>query len=635
MFILSDAPTYEIDQNDGNFTIFSNVVYLGSANIIKPRSEVQIYCKIKELNCVENVGVNVKISIPNCCDGSVILYDEESDKVFADFDIQSILLFVTGVKETPDSACFAFSWAHGNPNQTGLYQCHVFRLNIPEAIVRVDECFSKAFREVPNTMTSSIVSENLQLNSITSDTSGNPITQALYEYTIAVEFRERDSKNVYTNVNREKTCFKLRSNCDKEICITVKPTQSDKYPPLFIERCFGVLLSIGKVNKQAELTALELSAPGTYMKGTSDFQIVARWDNNDKPFEQIQQETQKKHIITLAIDLVIKGIQEPVRFVIEMNVKIESVDGNSSRFSNSFLFQSGNKRPLLKKFYIQLKDSGSENTWILHSVDPCDDVVEQNQSSMFNQKLKNFSKMVRSTSSVSFDDDISQSEDSVSLEVDDEPLASGTGEVSRDCSDDRWSLWTPLISEWQITNKRPKNLSNLIRNEGGIPEALRCQVWQKLCSTDNLTDLADKYRILIAKDTKCEDVILRDIGRTFPAHDYFKKGQGIGQESLYKVSKAYSVYDQEVGYCQGLSFIAASLLLHMPEEDSFAVLVSIMFDYGLRDLYKDDFENLHKCLFQLSCMIRVSNENDNISEFLMTHQYSKDKFSHLKIYLFF
>lgn len=51
--------------------------------------------------------------------------------------------------------------------------------------------------------------------------------------------------------------------------------------------------------------------------------------------------------------------------------------------------------------------------------------------------------------------------------------------------------------------------------------------------------------------------------RTFPAHDYFKEAGGIGQDALYKLSKAYSLYDEEVGYCQGLSFLAASLLLHV------------------------------------------------------------------------
>lgn len=449
-----------------------------------------------------------------------------------------------------------------------------------------------------------MASESFNMNSITSDISGNPLSQAIYEFFVSLEVREKISKSSYSNVVREKSCFKLRQNCDKEICITVKPIASENLPPLFIERCFGVLLSIGKIVKQADMQLLELAAPGAYLKNTSDFQIIAKLDLADKAFEQLN-ETNKTHLITLAVDLVIKGIQEPVRFVIETQMKIENSESQSSRFSNSFLF-TGNKRPLLKKFYIQLKENG-DNTWILSSIDPSDEILEPPQSSSFNQKIKNFSKMVRSTSSVSFDfDDMSPSDEpSGSVDLDeDEPLASGTGEVSKDCSQDRLDSWAPVINEWQSVGKRPKNLALLIRG-GGIPEALRCQLWQKLAYSENRPDLTDKYRILITKETKCEDIILRDVNRTFPAHDFFRD-DGSGQESLYKVSKAYSVYDQEVGYCQGLSFIAASLLLHMPEEEAFSVLVGIMYDYGLRELYKANFENLSLRLFQLTCMLRVS-----------------------------
>ena len=60
-----------------------------------------------------------------------------------------------------------------------------------------------------------------------------------------------------------------------------------------------------------------------------------------------------------------------------------------------------------------------------------------------------------------------------------------------------------------------------------------------------------------------EQVILRDIHRTFPAHEFFRESGGGGQDALYKISRAYAVYDQELDYCQGLSFLAAALLLHV------------------------------------------------------------------------
>lgn len=44
----------------------------------------------------------------------------------------------------------------------------------------------------------------------------------------------------------------------------------------------------------------------------------------------------------------------------------------------------------------------------------------------------------------------------------------------------------------------------------------------------------------------------------------------------------------------------------MPEEQAFCVLVKLMYDYGLRDLYKDGFENLYLRLHQLTRLIQVS-----------------------------
>lgn len=59
----------------------------------------------------------------------------------------------------------------------------------------------------------------------------------------------------------------------------------------------------------------------------------------------------------------------------------------------------------------------------------------------------------------------------------------------------------------------------------------------------------------------------------------------------------------QVGYCQGFSFIVAALLLHMPEEQAFSVLVKIMSDYGLRFALKDGFETLYLRFYQLDRLI--------------------------------
>lgn len=44
----------------------------------------------------------------------------------------------------------------------------------------------------------------------------------------------------------------------------------------------------------------------------------------------------------------------------------------------------------------------------------------------------------------------------------------------------------------------------------------------------------------------------------------------------------------------------------MPEEQAFCVLVKLMYDYGLRDMYKDGFENLYLRLYQLNKLMEVN-----------------------------
>jgi len=46
-----------------------------------------------------------------------------------------------------------------------------------------------------------------------------------------------------------------------------------------------------------------------------------------------------------------------------------------------------------------------------------------------------------------------------------------------------------------------------------------------------------------------------------------------GQPSLRRVLKAYSLYDREIGYCQGMNFIVGMFLTFMTEEESFWLLV--------------------------------------------------------------
>ena len=56
--------------------------------------------------------------------------------------------------------------------------------------------------------------------------------------------------------------------------------------------------------------------------------------------------------------------------------------------------------------------------------------------------------------------------------------------------------------------------------------------------------------------------------------------------------KAYAAYDEEVNYCQGMNFLAGLLLTYLDPSAAFGVLVILMQERGLRELYKTNLSVL-------------------------------------------
>ncbi|XP_050683639.1 ecotropic viral integration site 5 ortholog isoform X2 [Leptidea sinapis] len=178
----------------------------------------------------------------------------------------------------------------------------------------------------------------------------------------------------------------------------------------------------------------------------------------------------------------------------------------------------------------------------------------------------------------------------------DENKSHGTGE------EDLWSLWGRIVTNWELEwKKRNQFVRDLVRQ--GVPHHFRGIVWQLLAGADG-SPVKKLYAGYIREKSACEKVIRRDIARTYPEHDFFKEKDGLGQESLFNVMKAYSLHDREVGYCQGSGFIVGLLLMQMPEEEAFAVLVKIMQHHRMRDMFKPSMAELGLCMFQLDSLIQ-------------------------------
>ncbi|KAG2198409.1 hypothetical protein INT47_008986 [Mucor saturninus] len=171
--------------------------------------------------------------------------------------------------------------------------------------------------------------------------------------------------------------------------------------------------------------------------------------------------------------------------------------------------------------------------------------------------------------------------------------------------DTDWEFWASVISDFERVNRTEHAKFRSLLSIG-IPSSLRGMLWQIFANSKSNSDLIEnEYRELLNKTSSHEKLIRRDLSRTFPTLKYFKEKGGEGQEMLFNVIKAYSLFDKHVGYCQGLHFVVGVLLLHMPDEAAFCVLIKLMSQYGLRGHFTPQMETLHERMFQFNQLLLV------------------------------
>uniref|UniRef100_A0A452G2K9 Rab GTPase-activating protein 1 n=1 Tax=Capra hircus TaxID=9925 RepID=A0A452G2K9_CAPHI len=563
---------------DEDSVVFSKLTYLGCASVNAPRSEVEALRMMSILRGQCQISLDVTLSVPNVSEGTVRLLDPQTNTEIANYPIYKILFCVRGHDGTPESDCFAFTESHYNAE---LFRIHVFRCEIQEAVSRILYSFATAFRR------------SAKQTPLSAAAAPQTPDSDIFTFSVSLEIKEDDGKGYFSAVPKDKDrqCFKLRQGIDKKIVIYVQQTTNKE---LAIERCFGLLLSPGKDVRNSDMHLLDLESMGKSSDGKS-YVITGSWNPKSPHFQVVNEETPKDKVLfmTTAVDLVITEVQEPVRFLLETKVRVCS--------PNERLFWPFSKRSTTENFFLKLKQIKQKER--KNNTDTLYEVVCLESESERERRKTTASPSVRLPQSGSQSSMIPSPPEDDEEEDNDEPLLSGSGDVSKECAEKILETWGELLSKWHLNlSVRPKQLSSLVRS--GVPEALRGEVWQLLAGCHNNDHLVEKYRILITKESPQDSAITRDINRTFPAHDYFKDTGGDGQDSLYKICKAYSVYDEEIGYCQGQSFLAAVLLLHMPEEQAFSVLVKIMFDYGLRELFKQNFEDLHCKFYQLERLMQ-------------------------------
>ncbi|KAL7668929.1 hypothetical protein ACOME3_009610 [Neoechinorhynchus agilis] len=164
---------------------------------------------------------------------------------------------------------------------------------------------------------------------------------------------------------------------------------------------------------------------------------------------------------------------------------------------------------------------------------------------------------------------------------------------------DRITLWNHVLGNWDEYGRRR---SNVFKEAiyGGIEDSVRGEVWLQMSTTDHSVDIRREFRENRWLPSDDEIIISRDISRTFPRVSMFAEVNSHGQRDLFNLLKVYSLHDSTTGYCQGMSFIGAILLMKMKLNDAYVTLVYLMDVLEMKLLYAKDMISLQCVIFQFS-----------------------------------
>ncbi|XP_049329794.1 USP6 N-terminal-like protein isoform X1 [Astyanax mexicanus] len=181
------------------------------------------------------------------------------------------------------------------------------------------------------------------------------------------------------------------------------------------------------------------------------------------------------------------------------------------------------------------------------------------------------------------------------LHQDELPAYNSLEERQKHVELERTEKWVKMLKSWD----KYKNSDKMVRRiYKGIPLQLRGQVWCLLLDVPKIReekkDFYEKLKArarLLSPDIRQIDL---DVNRTYRDHIMFMHRYDVKQQDLFHVLTAYSMYNREVGYCQGMSQITALLLIYMNEEDAFWALVKLLSGHrhAMHGFFVDGFPKL-------------------------------------------
>lgn len=145
-----------------------------------------------------------------------------------------------------------------------------------------------------------------------------------------------------------------------------------------------------------------------------------------------------------------------------------------------------------------------------------------------------------------------------------------------------------------------------------VPPPLRRRLWPILLDTAYVRETKPGlYKTLCTGAEEyvlpddIEHTIEADVTRTMPLHSLFWAGGAqVGVQSLRSILRAYARYIPEVGYCQGMSSIAAVLIMNAgDEEEAFLMMVQFMSRFQYKKVFAPGFPLMLQWISELKPLV--------------------------------
>jgi len=107
---------------------------------------------------------------------------------------------------------------------------------------------------------------------------------------------------------------------------------------------------------------------------------------------------------------------------------------------------------------------------------------------------------------------------------------------------------------------KPQKYTKMIKKD--LPMRYRWSIWKNFVDINKfyVANLYERYKVL---SSPWEKTIKKDVHRSFPEESFFSadKFERVGQDQLFNVLKAISIYFPNIGYTQSMNFLVGFMLL--------------------------------------------------------------------------